>query len=73
MVSQTLWLVAQINGKLTKRRYQYATVFVDQLSGYGYVHLQVPLLAADTIEGKHAFEMQYCWNMSRNVIEPESY
>ena len=38
-------------------RYRAATVFVDQYSGYGYVHLQKSTGAEETLEGKRAFEM----------------
>ena len=40
LVSPTPGLVAQMTGKLTTKRYRYATVFVDQKSRFGYVHLQ---------------------------------
>ena len=56
MVSPTPGLVAQITGILTKQRYKYATVFVDQATRYGYVHLQKTATAEETIEAKKAFE-----------------
>jgi hypothetical protein len=40
MVSPMLGLVAQIPGILTTKRYNYATVYVDQATRMGYVHLQ---------------------------------
>ena len=33
-------LIAQMSGILTKQRYNYATVYVDNYSGVGYTHLQ---------------------------------
>ena len=56
MVSPTPGLIAQITGTLTKQRYKYATVFVDQATRYGYVHLQRTATADETIEAKKAFE-----------------
>ena len=56
LVSPTPGLVAQMTGKLTTKRYRYATVYVDQATGYGYVHLQKTATAEETIEGKLAFE-----------------
>jgi hypothetical protein len=56
LVSHTPGLVAQISGNLTTKRYKYATVFVDQATRLGYVHLQKTATADETIEGKKAFE-----------------
>lgn len=58
MVSPTQGFIAQMTGILTTKRYKYATVFVDQGSGYGYVHLQQTASAEETIKGKIAFELQ---------------
>ena len=57
LISPTPGLIAQLKGKLTKSRYTAATVYVDQSSGYGYVHLQKGTTAEETLEGKKAFEM----------------
>ena len=57
--SPTPGLVAQLTGKLTHKRYNYATVYVDQYSGLGYVYLQKKQDAEETIRGKKAFEA-YC-------------
>ena len=38
-------------------RYRAATVFVDQYSGYGYMHLQKSTGAEETLKGKRAFKM----------------
>ena len=56
MVSPTPGLIAQITGKLTNKRYKYATIFMDQASHFGYVYLQKTATADETIEGKEAFE-----------------
>ena len=49
-------LIAQLKGKLTQQRYKYATVFVDQYSGYTFVYLQRRLTSEETVHAKHAFE-----------------
>ena len=49
-------LIAQLKGKLTQQRYKYATVFVDQYSGYTFVYLQRRLMSEETVQAKHAFE-----------------
>ena len=54
--SPTPGLVAQMTGILTTKRYVYATVFVDQYSRIGYVHLQKTQEVVETIEAKEAFE-----------------
>ena len=40
LVSPTPGLIAQMTGFLTTKRYKYATVYVDQFSRIGFVHLQ---------------------------------
>ena len=57
LVSPTPGLIAQITGKLTNKRYNYATVFVDQASGLGFVHLQKTAAADETLKAKKAFEL----------------
>jgi hypothetical protein len=47
--------MSQLKGKLTRRRYKAATIFVDHLSRMSYVHLQENLTSADTLEAKEAF------------------
>ena len=49
-------LIAQLKGKLTQQQYKYATVFVDQYSGYTFVFLQRRLTSEETVQAKHAFE-----------------
>jgi hypothetical protein len=56
MVSPIPGLVAQITGTLTTKRYNYATVYADQATRLGYVHLQKGATAEETLEGKKAFE-----------------
>ena len=56
MVSPVPGLIAQMVGFLTKQRYKYATVFVDQASRMGFVYLQKTCSAEETIEAKRAFE-----------------
>ena len=56
MVSPVPGLIAQMTGKLTVKRYKYATVFVDQASKIGYVHLQKSADADKTVEAMIAFK-----------------
>ena len=49
-------LIAQLKDKLTQQCYKYATVFVDQFSGYMFVYLQKWLRSEETVMAKHAFE-----------------
>ena len=48
--------MAQLKGRLTKKRYNYATVFVDHYSRLKYVHLQGSITSEETLEAKIAFE-----------------
>ena len=54
--SNTPGLIAQLKGKLTQQRYRYATLFIDQFSGYTFVYLQKRLTSEETVMAKHAFE-----------------
>ena len=54
--SPTLGLIAQLTGRRTTSRYNYATVYVDIAPGYGAVVLQKTAGAAETITGKEEFE-----------------
>ena len=54
--SNTPGFIAQLKGKLTQQRYHYATVFVDQYSGYTFVYLQRRITSDETVQAKHAFE-----------------
>ena len=54
--STTPGFIAQLKGKLTKKRYRAATVFVDHSSRLSYVHLQNSLSSDETVQAKRAFE-----------------
>lgn len=56
LISPIPGLVPQMTGKLTRKRYKYATVFVDQYSGFSYVYLQKSADAEETVLAKRAFE-----------------
>ena len=56
LVSPTPGLVAQLTGILTTKRYQYATVYVDQASKLGFIYPQKTATAEETLESKRAFE-----------------
>ena len=56
MKSTVPGFIGQIKGCLTRQRYHFATVFVDQFSGLGYVHLQKTDSGEETLEAKQAFE-----------------
>ena len=69
LVSPTPGLIAQMTGFLTTKRYKYATVYVDQYSRIGYIHLQKTASAEETVEGKQAFEAF----AKRNGVRIENY
>ena len=56
LVSPTPGLIVQMTGFITKQWYKYATIYVDQYSGLSFFYLQCTALAAETLEGKQAFE-----------------
>ena len=56
MVSPVPGLIAQMVGFLTKQRYKYVSVFIDQASQMGFVYLQKTRSAEETIGVKRAFE-----------------
>ena len=56
LISPTPGLIAQTTGRLMKDKYKVATVYVDQFTGYGFVHLQRSHGAKETLESKAAFE-----------------
>ena len=56
MVSLVPGFIAEMMGKLTVKRNRYSTIFVDQASKIGYVHLQKSADADETVKGKVAFE-----------------
>ena len=49
-------LVAQMAGRPTHSRYKVVTVFVDQATGFSFVHFQKSTSAEETVEGKELFE-----------------
>ena len=49
-------LIAQLKGKLTQQQIKYATVFINQYSGYTFIYLQKRLTSEETVQAKHAFE-----------------
>jgi hypothetical protein len=56
LIPPTPGYIAQLRGTPTRKRYQAATIFVDQYSGAGFVHCQKTTTADETIEGKERFE-----------------
>jgi hypothetical protein len=56
MTSNEVGLYAQMKGKLTKKRYRCATVFVDHYSRLCFVHLQVDDSSVEAIAAKRAFK-----------------
>ena len=56
-------------GILTKKRYKYATVYVDQYSGMGYTYLKKYSDTYETIQGKNAFAA-YC---NHNGVRVKEY
>ena len=50
-------LVAQMTDIQTKKRYNYATIYIDNFSGFSYIHLQKSADIKETLESKRAFEM----------------
>ena len=59
LVSPTPGFIGQLTVILTRNRYKYATVFVDQYYGLGYVYLQKTATSDETIQAKKYFEA-YC-------------
>jgi hypothetical protein len=56
MASTEPGFYAQLKGRLTKKRYRCATIFVDHFSRLRYVHPQVDDTLVKTIAAKHALE-----------------
>jgi hypothetical protein len=54
--SSAAGFISQLKGRLTRRRYKSATIFVDHFSRMSYVHLLEILTSADTLEAKEVFE-----------------
>ncbi len=56
MASTEVGFFAQMKGKLTKKCYRCATIFVDHFSRLRFVHLQIDDSSAETLTAKRAFE-----------------
>ncbi len=56
MTSTVVRFYAQMKGKLTKKRYRCARIFVDHYSPLRFVHLQINDSSVKTIAAKGAFE-----------------
>ena len=56
MESSTVGFIAQLKGNLTTKRYQYATIFVDHYSKFGFVYLEKMLSSEETVQAKKAVE-----------------
>jgi hypothetical protein len=56
MMSTEVGFHAQMKGKLTKKQYRCATIFMDHYSCLRYVHLQVNDSSVETVPTKCAFE-----------------
>jgi len=56
MASIEVGFFAQMKGKLTKRRYRCATIFVDHFSRLRFIHLQTNDSSEETLAAKRAFE-----------------
>ena len=54
--STTAGFIAQLKGKLTTTRYKFATVYIEQLSRFTYVHLQRTLTLDKTVKRKKCFK-----------------
>jgi hypothetical protein len=56
MISTHVGFFAQLKGKLTSKRYQAASIFVNHFSRLRFVHLMQDLSSDETIKAKEAFE-----------------
>jgi hypothetical protein len=66
LTSPTPGIVAQMTGIFTHKRYNHASVYVDQSNSYGYVFLQKSISEEEKIQGKEAFE-RHCLSMDINI------
>ena len=48
--------IAQLKGKLTNKRYNTATIFIDYFSNVSYVYLQKSTSSEEALEAKRTFE-----------------
>ena len=56
IISTQAGFFAQLKGRLTKKRYRAATIFIDHFSGYRYIHLMTHLLSKESVAANCAFE-----------------
>jgi hypothetical protein len=56
MESMQVGFFAQLKGKLTKKRYTGATIFVDHYSRLRFIHMMLDLSAEEMLKAKQAFE-----------------
>jgi hypothetical protein len=56
MTSTELGFVTQLKGKLTKKRYCCATIFIEHYSRLQYIHPQVDDSSIETVAAKRDFE-----------------
>jgi hypothetical protein len=56
MTSTEVGFYAQMNGKLAKKQYRCATIFVDHYSRLRFIHLQIEDSSIETVAAKCAFE-----------------
>ena len=64
LVTPVPGLIAQMTGFITKQRYKYATVYIDQFSGFSFVYLQQTASAQETLQSKQAMER---YAQARNI------
>ena len=56
LVSPVPDLITQMTGVIRKQHYKYATICVDQFSGFSFIYLQQTASAQETLESKQAME-----------------
>ena len=54
--SRTPGFIGVLKGLLTKKRYTFATIFVDHYSGYTYIYVQTSINFEETVKVKETFE-----------------
>ena len=65
LVSPVPGLIVQMTGFITKWRYKYATVYIDQFSGFSFIYLQQTVSAQETLQSKQAMER---YAQAQNII-----
>ena len=65
LVSPTPGFISQMTGRLPTKRYNYATVFVEQSSKLGYIYIQETNNPLKTLEAKKSFQQH---SMDRGVV-----